>query len=196
MMLYIILCVKNEPSFPDDKFNRLWQSFNDTNPIVESHSNITSSKFWNVPPVKAFKHAITTSRGKTLQIQWPPMWLPSAKYYISLYFQDNRTPSPYSWRVFDVAVNGEIFYRDLNVTTSGVTVYSTQWLLSGQTQIVLTPANGIPVGPVINAGEIMQILPLAGNTFDRDGTLHILTQFIIYFTPLTLFFSTKHIHRW
>lgn len=95
----------------------------------------------------------------------------TASYYISLYFQDNRTPSPYSWRVFNVSLNGRNFYTDLNVTTNGVTVYATQWPLSGQTEIVMTPADGIPVGPVINAGEIFQILPLGGRTLARDGCL-------------------------
>ncbi|KAF3435398.1 hypothetical protein FNV43_RR22487 [Rhamnella rubrinervis] len=155
-------------SFPDDKFNRVWHPFKDINPIVESHSNITPWDFWNVPPAKAFNTAITTSRGKTLQIQWPPESLPSAKYYISMYFQDSRTPSPYSWRVFNVSLNDKNFYIRLNVTTSGVTVYSTQWPLSGQTQIVLTPETGIPVGPLINAAEIFLILPLSGKTLTRD----------------------------
>lgn len=161
---------KFEHSFPDDKFNRVWQPFKDMNPVVESHSNVTSSDFWNIPPENVFNHAITTSRGKTLQIQWPPISLPNAKYYISLYFQDSRTPSPYSWRVFNVSVNDKNFYANLNVTTSGVTVYSTQWPLSGQTQIALTPETGIPVGPLINAAEILQILPLGGKTITRDGT--------------------------
>ncbi|KAH7517977.1 hypothetical protein FEM48_Zijuj09G0121700 [Ziziphus jujuba var. spinosa] len=155
-------------TFPDDKYNRMWHPFKDSNPVVESHSNITASDFWNVPPAKAFHNAITTSRGKTLKIEWPPTSLPSAMYYISLYFQDNRSPSPYSWRVFDVFLNGKSFFLDLNVTTNGVTVYSNQWPLSGQNEIVLTPASAIPVGPVINAGEIFQIIPLGGKTLTRD----------------------------
>lgn len=180
------------PSYPDDKFNRLWQPFKDEiNPFVISHSNVTSSDFWNLPPAKAFQTAITTSRGKELQIQWPPLALPSTSYYISLYFQDNRTPSPYSWRVFNVSLNGRIFYTDLNVTASGVTVYATQWPLSGQTKIVLTPATGIPVGPVINAGELFQILPHGGRTLSRDRncplkplyicTYHIFFKLQIYY---------------
>jgi outer membrane usher protein FimD/PapC len=152
----------------------------DQNPVVTSHSNITSSDFWNLPPRQAFNTAITTSRGKTLQIKWPRVALPSTSYYISLYFQDNRTPSPYSWRVFNVSLNGRNFYTNLNVTTSGVTVYATQWPLSGQTEIVLTPADGVPVGPMINAGEIFQLVPLGGRTLTRDGSLfsHFHFQFI------------------
>ena len=86
-----------------------------------------------------------------------------------LYFQDNRTPSPYSWRVFNVSVNGKNFFSNLNVTTKGVTVYSSMWPLSGQTEISLSPADGMPVGPVINAGEVLQILALGGRTLSRDG---------------------------
>ncbi|KAH1060130.1 hypothetical protein GLYMA_02G132800v4 [Glycine max] len=155
-------------SFPDDKFNRMWQPYKDQNPVVESNSNVTSSDFWNQPPVKAFSSAVTTSRGKTLEIQWPSMSLPSTYYYISLYFQDNRHPSPYSWRVFNVSINGHTFYSSLNATTNGVTVYATKWPLSGKTKITLTPGSGIPVGPLINAGEIYQVLPLGGRTHTRD----------------------------
>ncbi|KAL5788305.1 hypothetical protein ACOSP7_005254 [Xanthoceras sorbifolium] len=158
----------NMISFPDDKFNRLWQPYKDQNPVVNSHFNVTSSDFWNIPPVKAFASAITTSRGKALQIKWPPVSLPSSRYYIALYFQDSRTPSPFSWRVFSVSINGNDFYKDVNATTKGVTVCGSEWPLSGQTEITLTPRNDSPVGPIINAGEIFQILPLGGRTHTRD----------------------------
>lgn len=115
---------------------------------------------------------MTTSRGKLLKIDWPPFPLPAAYYYISLYFQDNRSPSPFSWRVFSVAINGKNFFTKLNVTANGVTVYSAKWPLSGQTHIELTPADDMPVGPVINAAEILQVFPLGGRTLTRDGILH------------------------
>ncbi|XP_062091375.1 probable LRR receptor-like serine/threonine-protein kinase At1g51810 isoform X2 [Humulus lupulus] len=160
---------ENHPiGFPDDKFNRIWQPFKGLNPVVISHYKVNPSEFWNVPPAKVFQNAITTSRGKRLQIQWPQMSLSTADYYVALYFQDNRTPSPYSWRVFDVLVNGKKFYGSLNVTTRGVTVYSSLWPLSGQTEIILIPGNEMPVGPVINAGEVLQILPLGGKTLSKD----------------------------
>lgn len=68
-----------------------------------------------------------------------------------------------------MSVNGKNFYANLNVTTNGITVYSSLWPLFGQTEIALTPAEGMPVGPVINAGEVLQILPLGGRTLTRDG---------------------------
>ena len=151
----------------------MWQPYKDQNPVVASQSNVTSSDFWNLPPVKAFNTGVTTSRGKTLEIDWPSMSLPSTYYYISLYFQDNRQQSPFSWRVFDVSINGHLFFSNLNATAKGVTVYAAQWPLSGQTKISLTPTAGTPVGPVINAGEIYQILPLGGRTHTRDGNLLI-----------------------
>ncbi|CAO2815177.1 unnamed protein product [Amaranthus hypochondriacus] len=155
-------------SYPDDTFHRMWQQFKDSNPTVKCQSNITPSDFWNIPPKKALNSGITTSRGKTLEIQWPPMTLPGNYYHISLYFQDNRSPSPYSWRVFNVSINGDTFYPKLNVTTAGVNVYATKWPLSGQTQITLVPHYGIPVGPIINAAEIYLFLPIAGRTNSRD----------------------------
>ncbi|XP_028777029.1 probable LRR receptor-like serine/threonine-protein kinase At5g59680 [Neltuma alba] len=157
-------------SYPDDKFNRMWQPFLDQNPFVLSHSNVTSSDFWNLPPVNVFISGITTSRGKVLELQWPLASLPSTNYYIALYFQDNRSPSAYSWRIFDVAINNQTFFSKLNVTASGLTVYASKWPLSGQTKITLAPREGSPVGPVINAGEILQLLPLGGHTIHRDVT--------------------------
>lgn len=165
-------------SFPDDPFNRYWQPFIDGNPTVQSQTNVTSSEFWNRPPVKVFLSASTTSRGRNLTLHWPPCALPSNRYYVALYFQDNRSLSPYSWRVFTVSIDGETFYQDLNVTTRGVTVYGTEWPLSGTTEIVLSPRSDMPIGPLINAGEIYQILPLGGATLGRDGTMVILRFFL------------------
>ncbi|RWW77484.1 hypothetical protein BHE74_00014354 [Ensete ventricosum] len=151
-----------------DPFNRYWEAFTDSNPYVECHSNVTPSEFWNLPPVTVFQRALTTSRGKKLAVQWPPATLPSAAYYVALYFQDNRTPSPFSWRVFDVAVDGREFYKGLNVSAEGVMVYGTQWSLSGKVEIVMTPSSDSPVGPVINAAEILQIVPFGEKTITRD----------------------------
>lgn len=117
----------------------------------------------------AYQRALTTSRGKKLVVKWPPMSLPEASYYIALYFQDNRTPSPYSWRVFNISFNNMTFYTDLNVSTDGTMVYATRWPLSGNTQIILTPDDNSPVGPLINAGEILLVLPLNGRTLTKDG---------------------------
>ncbi|KAJ0975993.1 hypothetical protein J5N97_017958 [Dioscorea zingiberensis] len=156
-------------SYPDDPFNRYWEPFLDENPVVECQSNVSSSDFWNLPPDTAFQRALTTSRGKQLTVKWPTMSLPEASYYVALYFQDNRNPSPYSWRMFDVSINGENFYKGINASSSGVMVYGKQWPLSGQTKMVLSPTADSPVGPVINAGEILQIVPLGGRTLTRDA---------------------------
>ncbi|KAG7631806.1 Leucine-rich repeat [Arabidopsis suecica] len=157
-------------SYPDDKYNRLWQPFSDQKHLtVTSRSRINPSNFWNIPPAEAFVEGFTASKGKPLELQWPPFPLPATKYYVALYFQDNRSPGPMSWRAFDVSVNGLSFLRKLNVSTNGVMVYSGQWPLSGQTQITLTPAKDAPVGPFINAGEVFQILPLGGTTNIKDA---------------------------
>ncbi|XP_073010302.1 receptor-like protein kinase At3g21340 [Typha latifolia] len=155
-------------SYPDDPFNRYWQPFVDTDPIVESQSNVTSSDFWHLPPELVFQRAITTSRGKNLAVQWPAMELPNASYYLALYFQDNRNPSQFSWRLFDVLVNGETFFAGLNVSTDGSIVYGMNWPLAGQTRIELIPDVNSTVGPVINAGELLMVVPLGGRTRTRD----------------------------
>ncbi|XP_015944583.1 probable LRR receptor-like serine/threonine-protein kinase PAM74 [Arachis duranensis] len=154
-------------SFPDDQFNRMWQPYKEQQKsVVKSQSNVSSSDFWNLPPAKAFSAGITTN-DKTLEINWPTVALPASQYYISLYFQDNRIPSPDSWRIFDVSINENKFFSGLNATTKGVTVYGAQWPLSGHTKITLTSTRG-EVAPVINAGEVYQVFPLGGRTRTRD----------------------------
>ncbi|CAA6659439.1 unnamed protein product [Spirodela intermedia] len=135
-------------SYPEDPFNRYWEPFpaGDGDPVVESHANVSAAGLWNLPPAAAFQRGITASRGSRSSC-------------------DNRTPSPFSWRVFDVSLNGEPFYPGLNVSATGVMVFSGDWPLSGKTEITLTPAPESPVGPVINAGEVLQLVPGRGGPF-------------------------------
>ncbi|KQK23267.1 probable leucine-rich repeat receptor-like protein kinase At2g28990 isoform X2 [Brachypodium distachyon] len=155
-------------SYPDDQYSRYWAPFMDGNPTVESHTAISPADFWNQPPPKALKGGLTTSRGKNLTVQWPPLELPATSYYVVFYFQDSRTASPYSWRVFNVAVNGKDFFRGLNATAAGVMVYANMMQLAGKTEILLTPNETSPVGPLINAAEIYQIVPVGGRTATKD----------------------------
>ncbi|KFK39243.1 hypothetical protein AALP_AA3G219000 [Arabis alpina] len=158
-------------SYPDDQYNRLWQPFSDQKlTTLTSKSSIKPSDFWNIPPSKAFVEGFTATKGKPLELLWPPFPLPATRYYIALYFQDNRSPSPSSWRAFDVSINGVSFSRNLNVSTNGVMVYSGQWPLSDQTKITLTPAKDASMEAVINAGEVFQVIPLGGTTNIIDAT--------------------------
>ncbi|XP_044946591.1 probable LRR receptor-like serine/threonine-protein kinase At1g67720 [Hordeum vulgare subsp. vulgare] len=155
-------------SHTGDQFNRYWEPYSDGGPVVESQGSVATAAFWNKPPEDVFRRGVTASRGDALELHWPPAPLPEASYYLALYFQDNRTPSPLSWRVFDVAINGQAFFAGLNVSTAGSMLYGAAWPLSGQTRITLTPAPGSPVGPVINAAEVMMVVPLGGRTHPRD----------------------------
>ncbi|KAL6846270.1 hypothetical protein ACP4OV_023718 [Aristida adscensionis] len=156
-------------SYPGDRFNRYWAPYTDgRSPVVESHAAVATEAFWNKPPEAVFRRGLTASRDKSLDVQWPPAPLPNATYYLALYFQDNRAPSALSSRVFDVEVNGARFFAGLNVSTAGSMVYAAQWPLSGNTTITLRPAPGSPVGPVINAAELMMVVPLGGRTHPRD----------------------------
>ena len=68
-----------------------------------------------------------------------------------------------------MSVNGDTFFSGLNVSAAGVMVYSGEWPLSGKTLITLTPTEESPVGPVVNAGELLQLVPAKGRTAARDG---------------------------
>ncbi|KAJ3705035.1 hypothetical protein LUZ61_008740 [Rhynchospora tenuis] len=154
--------------YPDDQFNRYWEAYTDKNSVTTSKSNTTSVEFWNLPPDAVFSTGLTTSRVENLTVQWPPMPLPPADYYVALYFQDDRSPSLFNWRMFDVLINGEIFYKGLNVSTGGTMVYSASWPLSGLTTITLVPDVNSPIGPIINAAELLMVVPLGGRTHPRD----------------------------
>ncbi|XP_006660701.1 probable LRR receptor-like serine/threonine-protein kinase At1g67720 [Oryza brachyantha] len=154
---------------PGDRLNRFWEAHSDGMPVVESQASVSPAAFWNKPPEEVFRRGVTAAgRGESLELQWPPAPLPAASYYLALYFQDSRAPGPLSWRVFDVAVNGQTFFAGLNVSTAGSMLYGDRWPLSGRTKITLTPAPGSPVGPVINAAELMMVVPLGGRTHPRD----------------------------
>lgn len=62
-----------------------------------------------------------------------------------------------------------MYYSNLNVSPAGDAIFANQWPLSGQTNITLVPVAGSTVGPVINAGEVFQVLNHGGRTLARDG---------------------------
>ncbi|KAJ4955971.1 hypothetical protein NE237_012754 [Protea cynaroides] len=152
--------------FPDDQFDRYWEPFGDSNTTIQSIRNVSVSGFWNIPPQKIFDTVLTSEH--YMELQWPPGPLPNDTYYIALYFADNSNALAGSSRVLDIAVNGIEYYYNLKVTPFGEVVFSTQWPLSGLTNITLTPAAGSDVGPLINGGEIFGVLQLGGRTITRD----------------------------
>ncbi|KAK9161167.1 hypothetical protein Syun_007508 [Stephania yunnanensis] len=154
--------------YPDDPFDRFWEPYLDKNSVTESVRNLSVSGFWNLPPSKLFDTGLTTDQAKPMVLQWPPFSLPNSFYYISLYFADNRDSSLKTSRAFSVVVNGIEYYSRLNVTTPGVSVFATRWPLTGFTNITLIPSAGSDVGPVINGGEIFDVLLLGGTTLTRD----------------------------
>ncbi|KAJ8622689.1 hypothetical protein MRB53_031218 [Persea americana] len=154
--------------FPDDQFDRYWGPFTDSNPTINGTRNISVSGFWNLPPSKVFDTALATDQLKPMELQWPPMSLPNSTYYIALYFANNHDSSTGTLRIFNVTIDGLPFYSNLNPSSSGVVVFTSRWTLSGLTKLTLTPASGSDLGPVINAGEIFDVLILGGRTVTRD----------------------------
>ncbi|KAF7837265.1 putative leucine-rich repeat receptor-like serine/threonine-protein kinase [Senna tora] len=86
----------------------------------------------------------------------------------ALYFAENNESSLGDARILSIIVNGITYYQDLKVTSAGVVVFASQWPLSGPVTITLTPAASSSLGPLINAGEIFDVLPLGGRTLTRD----------------------------
>lgn len=154
--------------YPDDEFDRIWEPFGE-NHTLATNRNISVSGFWNLPPLKVFETELTTNQTEPLEFNWPLVSLPNASYYIALYFADSRKTSSGNARVFNININGVPYYRNLNVTPAGVVVFASRWPLNGSTTISLTPSAGSNFGPLINAGEVFEVLTLEGKTLTRDG---------------------------
>ncbi|XP_052294053.1 probable LRR receptor-like serine/threonine-protein kinase At1g67720 isoform X1 [Citrus sinensis] len=154
--------------YPDDPFDRFWEPLVDNKKPEPGNLNVSVSGFWNLPPSKIFKTALATRPAERMELTWPPVFLSSSRYYIALYFADNPSSSREGTRVFDIIINGIPYHRNLNVTPDGVVVFATHWPLSGATNITLNPAPGSNKGPLINGGEIFQVLELGGRTLTRD----------------------------
>ncbi|KAL5202187.1 hypothetical protein ABZP36_013139 [Zizania latifolia] len=150
--------------YPDDIFDRYWQPFLDSKHAVSSTHNVTSADFWNFPPPGVFNTALVAEQESPLVLQWPPVPLQNDSYYVALYFADT---SPENSRTFNVYINDYRFYDGLTVTSAGLSVFATQWILSGLTRLILTPVSGLP--PLINAGEVFGLFPRGGYTVPRDA---------------------------
>ncbi|KAJ1262745.1 hypothetical protein BS78_09G133500 [Paspalum vaginatum] len=151
--------------YPDDIFDRYWQPFPDSKHAVSSTQNVTSADFWNLPPPDVFNTAFVAEQNAPLVLQWPPMPLQNDSYYVSLYFADTL---PDNSRTFDVYINDYLFARGLNVTSAGLSVFATQWVLSGLTTVILKPASPSALPPLINAGEVFGLFPVGRLTHARD----------------------------
>ncbi|XP_051152810.1 probable LRR receptor-like serine/threonine-protein kinase At1g67720 [Andrographis paniculata] len=157
--------------YPDDRFNRYWEPFGqDTFPQLSSQ-NLSVSGIWNLPPQKVFQTRLARSQPEPLRLMWPPNPLPVVvppyNYSIALYFADDQiSRSP---RTFDITINRVDFYNNLTLTPSGVVIFANEWPLAGTTDITLSPAPQSTAGPLVNAGEVFQVIPAGERTLVRDA---------------------------
>ncbi|XP_021291375.1 putative leucine-rich repeat receptor-like serine/threonine-protein kinase At2g14440 [Herrania umbratica] len=154
--------------YPDDQFDRYWEPYDENVSVISSNNTPPVSGFWNVPPSKVFERALSTAQSEPLELRWPPLSIPNSNYYIALYFADNSDPMSSSSRVLDIHINDVRYYGNLNVTSEGAAVFATRWPLGGRTKITLSPAANSN-SPLINAGEIFDVLRLGGRTHTRDA---------------------------
>ncbi|CAN6351129.1 unnamed protein product [Urochloa humidicola] len=153
--------------YPSDIFDRYWQPFPDSKHAVSSTQNVTSADFWNLPPPNVFNTAFVAEQDAPLVLQWPPMPLQNDSYYVALYFADTL---PENSRTFDVYINDYMFIKGLNVTSAGLSVFATQWILSGLTRVILKPTSpSAALPPLINAGEVFGLFPVGRLTYARDA---------------------------
>ncbi|KAJ8766250.1 hypothetical protein K2173_022309 [Erythroxylum novogranatense] len=154
--------------YPDDQFDRFWEPLGRIDPTKSSNKNVSVSGIWNHPPSKIFETELSTDHLGAMELSWPPSPLPKSNYYIALYFAENRDSVQRGSRVINVSVNGVTYYKNLSVSPVGSAVFASQWPLEGLTTLTLTPDDGSSVGPLINGGEVFDVLVLGGRTLTRD----------------------------
>ncbi|XP_047947073.1 probable LRR receptor-like serine/threonine-protein kinase At1g67720 [Salvia hispanica] len=155
--------------YPDDQFNRYWQPFGADAFPLSNPQELAVSGIWNLPPQKVFHTRLSKSLVEPLTLNWPPGPLPGGvNYSIALYFADDHASDSNNSRAMDITINGVPYYRNLIRTPVGLVVFSSQWPLAGITNLTLSPAPGSTAGPLINAGEVYQVLPSGGKTLARD----------------------------
>ena len=99
------------------------------------------------------------------------MPLKNSVYYIALYFaHDSDSLDGGGSRVFDVSVNGVTYYKELSVAPAGAVIFASRWPLEGQTTLKLSPRSGSTLPPLVNGGEMFELIALGGRTLVRDGT--------------------------
>ncbi|TYI41522.1 hypothetical protein ES332_A01G032700v1 [Gossypium tomentosum] len=154
--------------YPDDQFDRYWQPYEENVSVTASKKIPAVSGFWNIPPSKVFETALSTAQLESMELRWPPFSLPNSTYYIALYFADNSDSMSSNSRVIDMHINDVRYYSNLVLSSEGAAVFATRWPLGGLTKITLSPAANSNGSPLINAGEIFDVLRLGGRTHTRD----------------------------
>ncbi|CDY27721.1 BnaA05g31300D [Brassica napus] len=156
--------------FPDDEFDRFWEPYS-LNSTVSNNRKLEVSGFWNLPPSRIFNTDLRATQVQPLEFTWPPMPLKNSVYYIALYFaHDSDSLDGGGSRVFDVSVNGVTYYKELSVAPAGAVIFASRWPLEGQTTLKLSPRSGSTLPPLVNGGEMFELIALGGRTLVRDAT--------------------------
>ncbi|KAF2545435.1 hypothetical protein F2Q70_00023918 [Brassica cretica] len=143
-------------------------AFGYTGPLIRK---LEVSGFWNLPPSRIFNTDLRATQVQPLEFTWPPMPLKNSVYYIALYFaHDSDSLDGGGSRVFDVSVNGVTYYKELSVAPAGAVIFASRWPLEGQTTLKLSPRSGSTLAPLINGGEMFELIALGGRTLVRDAT--------------------------
>ncbi|KAI4342761.1 hypothetical protein MLD38_027345 [Melastoma candidum] len=155
--------------YPDDPYDRFWEPYARSGVPQTSMKNVTVSGFWNLPPLKVFEQELIVPVLEQMDLQWPTGILDgqSQDYYIALYFADDQD-SIATPRILNITVNSVPYYSNLTISSAGVTVFASEWPLTGQTKLKLAPAPGSQLGPLLNAGEVLERLQIKRKTHTRD----------------------------
>ncbi|KAG6421779.1 hypothetical protein SASPL_118336 [Salvia splendens] len=157
--------------YPDDQFNRYGSRSEQMHSPYQIHKTLPFLASGTSSP-ESVSYATVKEPGRASDAELAPGPLPGGvNYSIALYFADDHASDSNNSRAMDITINGIPYYRNLIRTPVGLVVFSSQWPLAGITNLTLTPAPGSTAGPLINAGEVYQVLPSGGKTLARDGII-------------------------
>ncbi|CAM6082277.1 unnamed protein product [Calypogeia fissa] len=146
--------------YPDDQFDRLWAP--DPPSLQFNRFSNYSATIYNTsdslsPPIKALQSAWTAPLTGNLEIVWP---VPSGFYilFLVLYFAEIApVPKNGARKVNAYIDNALLQAQPIPVTSSVSVAFNYTATIAATTNIVVSPAAGSTLGPILNALELYNV---------------------------------------
>ncbi|KAJ6853320.1 nodulation receptor kinase-like [Iris pallida] len=160
--------------YPIDLADRIWE----TGTYITGSTSLSSSKITpqgaNISiPIEVLQTAVVNA--ERLQFLHADLDVHHYDYVIILYFLELDASVQTGERIFDVYINGDEMYHNIDILQTGrasnYREISVRVKLNGYLNISLVKASDeIKYGPICNAYEVFQVYQKAAETLERDAT--------------------------
>eukprot|EP01018_Ginkgo_biloba_P040774 Gb_37625 [translate_table: standard] len=174
--------------YPQDPFDRLWESDKLVNAVKSRSGNQTSATFnassnvmistqntTNHPPIAVMETAKIAGRQERLDLYVKNPTDGQIPLLIILYFAEIETSNVSESRIFDVLINGHQAIPSLDITHAGVLSNRTRSsiqkeIMSNDSNIdvALRKTSNSTIGPIVNALEQYLVIPTDTETSPTD----------------------------